>query len=150
MPEYLDQLAALEGEVAELDSTIRAATAGDGEDDGFDPDEEALSLAEIKLFKAKLSATKKQLKVEKAAFAQRLAEAGANLGDLHAREIVLDEMERDLLAEAQARITRHRRTVISAFEMWWDKYRLPLSDLEAERDTAAGKLAGFLKELGYE
>jgi len=150
LPEYLDQLAALEGEVAELDSTIRAATAGDGEDDGFDPDEEALSLAEIKLFKAKLSATKKQLKVEKAAFAQRLAEAGANLGDLHAREIVLDEMERDLLAEAQARITRHRRTVISAFEMWWDKYRLPLSDLEAERDTAAGKLAGFLKELGYE
>ena len=59
-------------------------------------------------------------------------------------------MEQDLLAGAQERITRHRRAVITAFETWWDKYQTPLSTLEAERDDAAAKLAGFLKELGYE
>ena len=59
-------------------------------------------------------------------------------------------MERELLAESQNRITRHRRAVIAAFETWWDKYQTPLSTLEAERDASAAKLAGFLKELGYE
>ena len=63
---------------------------------------------------------------------------------------MLDALEHDLLAEADDRITRHRRAVIAAFETWWDKYRTPLSVLEAERDAAAAKLAGFLKELGYE
>ena len=72
------------------------------------------------------------------------------LDDTSARQIVLDALEHDLLAEANDRITRHRRVVIAAFETWWDKYQTPLSTLEAERDAAAVKLAGFLKELGYE
>jgi type I restriction enzyme M protein len=59
-------------------------------------------------------------------------------------------MEQDLLAEAQDRIGRHRKLVISAFETWWDKYQTPLSTIEADRDAATAKLAGFLRELGYE
>ncbi len=72
------------------------------------------------------------------------------LDDTSARQIVLDALEHDLLAEANDRTTGHRRVVVSAFETWWDKYRTPLSVLEAERDAAAYTLAGFLKELGYE
>ncbi|WP_275293444.1 N-6 DNA methylase [Amycolatopsis sp. La24] len=149
LPEYLDRLAALEAEVAELDNTIKAATTSDDEDDA-EPSEEALSLAEIKRLKSKLTATKKQLKIEKAAFADRLAASSTALDDTSTRQVVLDAMERDLLAEAQDRIARHRRAVIAAFETWWDKYRTPLATLEAERAAAAAKLAGFLKELGYE
>ena len=150
LPEYLDKLADLEGEVAELDSTIKAATASDHEEDGDEPAEETLSPAELKKLKSRLTATKKQLKVEKAAFADRLAAASAGLDDTSARQIVLDALQHDLVTEADDRITRHRRTVITAFETWWDKYQTPLSTLEAERDAAAAKLAGFLKELGYE
>lgn len=149
LPEYLYKLAGLEGEVAELDSAIKAAIASDGEEDGNEPAEEALSPAELKNLKSKLTATKKQLKVEKAAFADRLAASSTALDDTSARRIVIDAMEQDLVAEAQDRITRHRRAVNAAFEMWWDKYQTPLSTLEAERDAAAAKLAGFLKELGY-
>ncbi|MGH8774423.1 MAG: N-6 DNA methylase [Jiangellaceae bacterium] len=150
LPEYLDQLAALEAEVAQTDSTIKAATTSDDEEDDAEPSEDALSPAEIKKLKSKLTATKKQLKAEKAAFAHRLAEASEALDDATARQLALDAMEHDLVAEAQDRITRHRRVVISAFETWWDKYQIPLSSLEAERDAAAAKLAGFLRELGYE
>lgn len=149
LPEYLDQLAVLETEVTELDSTIKAATALDDEED-TETGVEALSPAELKKLKSKLTATRKQLKVEKRAFADRLVAASTALDDASARQVVLDAMERDLVAEAQDRITRHRRAVISAFETWWDKYRTPLSTLEAERDEAAATLAGFLKELGYE
>jgi len=150
LPEYLDKLAGLEGEVAELDSTIKAAAASDDEEDGDEPAEEALSPAELKKLKSKLTATKKQLNVEKAAFADRLAAASAGLDDTSAREIVLDALEHDLLTEANDRITRHRRAVLTAFETWWDKYRTPLSTLEADRDAATATLAGLLKELGYE
>jgi type I restriction enzyme M protein len=149
LPEYLDQLAAVEGEVAELDNTIKAGTASDDEDDA-EPTEDSLSPAEIKKLKSKLSATKKQLKAEKAAFAHRLAEASTALDDPTAREMVLDALKHDLLAEVEERITRHRNAVIAAFETWWDKYQTPLSALEAERDAAAATLAGLLKELGYE
>ncbi len=37
----------------------------------------------------------------------------------------------------------------SAFENWWDKYRVTLRDIEEERDAAKGRLDGFLEELGY-
>ncbi|RIJ70577.1 SAM-dependent DNA methyltransferase [Nakamurella silvestris] len=150
LPEYLDQLAAVEAEVAELDSTIKAAIASEEDEEDAEPSEATVSSEEIKKLKTKLTATKKQLKAEKAAFAQRLNDAREALGDSSARQIVLGAMEHDLLVEARDRITRHRRAVIDAFEMWWDKYQTPLSTLEAERDAAAAKLAGFLAELGYE
>jgi type I restriction enzyme M protein len=151
LPEYLGQLAALEGEVAELDATIKAATASDDDEEGAaEPAEDALSPTEIKKLRSKLTAAKKQLKTEKSAFGQRLSEASAVLDDSAARQIVLDAMEHDLLAEANDRVTRHRRAVIAAFETWWDKYHTPLSMLEAERDAASAKLAGILKELLYE
>ena len=57
-PNYLDQLAALEAKVAELDSTIKATVSEDDEDDA-EP-EDALSTAEIKKLKTKLTATRKQ------------------------------------------------------------------------------------------
>lgn len=150
LPEYLDKLAGLEGEVAELDSTIKTATASDDEEGDGEPAEDALSLTEIKKLKAQLMAIKKQLKAEKAAFADLLAAASSALDDTLARQIVLNALEQDLLAEAQDRVIRHRRAVIAAFETWWDKYQTPLSTLEAKRDAAAANLAGFLKELGYE
>ena len=150
LPEYLDKLADLEAEVAELDSTIKAATASDDEEDGDgEPAEDALSPVELKKLKSKLTATKKRLKVEKAAFADRLAAASTALKDTSARQIVLDALEHDLLTEANDRVSRHRRAVIAAFETWWDKYQTPLAALETERDAAATTLAGMLKELGY-
>ena len=148
LPEYLDHLAALEAEVAELDSTIKAATATDDEeDDAAESAEDTLSPAEIKKLKAKLTATRKQLKAEKSAFAHRLNEASEGLDDSSARQIVLNAMEHDLLAEAQNRITLHRRAVIAAFETWWDKYRIALETIEADRTGAAEQLRGFL-EIG--
>jgi len=149
LPEYLDQLGTLEAEVAEVDSTIKAATTTDDGEDA-EPSEDTLSPAEIKKLKSQLTGTRKRLKAEKAAFARRLSDASEALDDSSARQIVLDAMEHDMAGEAANRIGRHRRVVVEAFETWWDKYHTPLSILEGERDSAAAKLAGFLTELGYE
>ena len=46
-------------------------------------------------------------------------------------------------------VASHRQEVVAAFETWWDKYRVTLTSIEAERDSAAERLRGFLGGLGY-
>ncbi|RSM41916.1 restriction endonuclease subunit M [Amycolatopsis balhimycina DSM 5908] len=149
LPDYLGRLAALEAEATELDGAIKAANTSEDDEDTAAA-EESLSPAELTKLKGKLRAAKKQLKSEKAAFADQLATASNTLDETSARQIVLEALEHDLLTEAEDRITRNRRAVIAAFETWWDKYRTPLSTLEAQREAAAATLAGMLKELGFE
>jgi type I restriction enzyme M protein len=40
--------------------------------------------------------------------------------------------------------------MVTAFENWWEKYRVTLPTIEHERSVATASLAGFLKELGYD
>jgi type I restriction enzyme M protein len=150
LPEYLDDLATLEAEAAELDSTIKAATTSSDDEEGESEPDEQLSPNELKQLKTKLAVVKRQLKADKANFARHLSEASDALSGAGARQIVINALQLDLLAEASARVHRRRRLVVATFESWWDKYQTPLSALEAAREGTATKLAGLLKELGYE
>ncbi|MBW4780339.1 type I restriction-modification system subunit M [Rhodococcus fascians] len=149
LPEYLDSLAARAANVAELDSTIKAATSKPDEEDADDA-EPQLSPVELRNLKTQLTTARKQLKSDAAAFAEKLSAASNTLDDTSAQTLVLNLFQKDLMIVADQRITRHRRSVIDAFETWWDKYQVTLASLEGERDAAAEKLAGFFKELGYE
>ena len=40
--------------------------------------------------------------------------------------------------------------VISQFERWWDKYRIPLHELNTKGRESEAKMYSYLKELGYE
>jgi hypothetical protein len=51
---------------------------------------------------------------------------------------------------ARTYVTKHERFVTDALENWRNKYAVTLSALVTSRDSEAMKLAGFLKELGYE
>ncbi|MEU1998849.1 class I SAM-dependent DNA methyltransferase [Nocardia gamkensis] len=149
LPEYLDGLATIEAAVAELDSTIKASAAKPDDEDADEPAEE-LSSAELKRLKTKLTASKKQLKSDKAAFAQKLTAASQALSDDTASQLILDLFMADIIAVADQRVRRHRQSIIESFETWWDKYQVTLGNLERERDSAAKRLASFLTELGYE
>jgi type I restriction enzyme M protein len=46
-------------------------------------------------------------------------------------------------------VAGHRAQVVVAVENWWDKYRVPLREIEAEREVTAERLARFERELGY-
>lgn len=148
IPDYLQALADLQAEAAELDSTIKTAATDDDEDEA-EADDAALSPAEIKALKTKLSAAKRKLKVEKQAFATQLVKAGDALDNQSAREVVLAALRHDLFGEAEDRITRHRRQVISVIETWWNKYQVPLSRLDAEREKAREVVAALMKDIGY-
>jgi type I restriction enzyme M protein len=46
-------------------------------------------------------------------------------------------------------VAAQRKDIVAAFENWWDKYRVTLTEIEGKRDAAAQALEGFLKGLGY-
>jgi type I restriction enzyme M protein len=150
LPDYLDGLASLEAQVSELDAIIKANTESGDEDEASNVDEELLSPTELKQVKNQRNAVKRQVKADKGNFARHLGQASDALSASAAREMVLNALMLDLLREAGDRVQRHRRLVIAAFDTWWDKYRTPLTLLERQRAEAAERLAGFLKELGYE
>jgi type I restriction enzyme M protein len=150
LPEFLDESAEVEGRVAELDGTLKAAMAsGEDEEENEGGGEEALSEPEVKDLKRKLSAAKVKLKTLRKSFAERLEDAQAGLDAEQAEALVLGILKGDLRRELDRRVAAHRQAVVSVVEGWWSKYRVTLRAIEGERDAAKGRLDGFLKELGY-
>lgn len=154
LPEYLAELAELEAKKAELDATVKGA-AGSAEDEEAESEEgageeDAMSEEDLAKVKGELAAVKKALKAKREGFKQRLKTACAALGEKAARELVLGILRAELEGILGRYVAGQRRQVVAAYETWWDKYRVPLVSIEAERDAAAARLRGFLEGLGYE
>ena len=151
LPSYLDDLAAVEARRAEFDAQIKAATATGDEDDGEPGDgEETQSPAELAALKKDLTAVKRQEKTIQQEFITKLGKARAELTASQERDLVLRLAKNDVVIHLDAYVTAHRQQIIVALENWWDKYAVALHQIEAEREDAATRLAGFLKDLGYE
>lgn len=148
MPEYLDELKELEAKAAELDVTIKSATTS-GDEDEEDDAEEQLSEADVKNLKKQLTAAKKELRTKQGNFTKRLHEAREELDENAARDLALDVLRADLDGILDQYVAEHRQQVVAAFENWWDKYRVTLTDIDEERNHAASSLRDFLQELGY-
>jgi type I restriction enzyme M protein len=79
----------------------------------------------------------------------RLNEAVDALVETAAAKLLLQILHDDMTTLLQRYAREQRQAVIAAFESWWDKYKVTLGDIEAERDSAARDLQGFLEGLGY-
>jgi type I restriction enzyme M protein len=151
LPGYLDELAAVEGRRAELDMQIKAATMSSaGQDNGEPGCDEALSAAEIASLKREFAVIKKQQKAVQQEFITKLGKARAELTASQEQDLVLRLARNDVIVHLDAYVTSHREQIIAAIENWWDKYAVPLHQMEAERHAAMVKLASFLEDLGYE
>jgi hypothetical protein len=83
-------------------------------------------------------------------FITKLGKARAELTAVQERDLVLHLAKNDVLAHLNAYVTAHRQQIIAALEIWWDKYAVPLHQIEADRNASTEQLAAFLKDLGYE
>ncbi|WP_239496341.1 hypothetical protein [Salinicola peritrichatus] len=92
---------------------------------------------------------RKQHKAKVANFETRLNDAVDALDEPAAAELVGTILHNDLKGILERYIRQQRQQVIAAFETWWDKYRVTLADIEAERDAAAQELQQYLEGLGY-
>jgi type I restriction enzyme M protein len=150
LPSYLDELATVAARRAELDAQIKAGSAAGGDDEEPADDAETLSPAELAALKKQLTTAKKQQKAMQQEFITKLGKARAELTAAQERDIVLRLAKNDVLIHLDAYVTAHRQQIIAALETWWDKYAVPLTQVEADRAAAAAKLAAFFKDLGYE
>ena len=158
MSDFVEAITELEAKKAELDSQIKAASPKDAEsEDGEaaeaaedEADEEnAVDEAQLKAWKKELSAVKKQLKVKNDSFKQHIAAAVEGLTPEAAAELLLTILHNDMQAIVERYMTAQRKQIVAAFENWWDKYRVTLTEIEGKRDEAAKALQGFLKGLKY-
>lgn len=150
MGDFVGELKALEAKKAELDAQIKAATATpeEGEEDA-ENDAEAVDEAQIKAWKKELTAVKKALKAKQDEFTTRIGHKVDGLDEGAAGKLMLDILHRDMETILNRYIAAQRAQIVAAFEGWWDKYRVTLTQIEFSRNTATEKLAGFLKGLGY-
>jgi type I restriction enzyme M protein len=145
MPEYLEALSELRARKVELTAAINASEAGDDEGDS----DEGLSDAELQDLRSELKMLNGHLKEREGNFTQRLLEARAALDRDAARELGLGILRADLDAILERYVSDRRHQLVGIFESWWDKYRVTLMEIEAQRDFAADKLQSFIEGLGY-
>jgi type I restriction enzyme M protein len=151
LPPYLEELSAVESRRAELDVQIKAAAGRDDEDDDEESAaNEAPSPLELAALKKDLAEVKRRQKSMQQEFITKLGKARAGLTASQERDLVLRLVKNDLLAHLDAYVAAHRQKIIAALQNWWEKYTVPLTQIEATRDVAASNLACYLKALGYE
>ncbi|PRD68694.1 restriction endonuclease subunit M [Malikia spinosa] len=160
MSDFVEAISELEAKKAELDSKIKAASPKDdeGEDSteadaevagGDEDNENVVEEAQLKTWKKELATVKKQLKAKHDSFKQHIGTAVEGLTPEAAADLLLTILHDDMRAIVERYITAQRKAIVAAFENWWDKYRVTLTEIEGRRDAATQALQGFLKGLGY-
>jgi len=96
-----------------------------------------------------LTEARKKYRALKAALVKRLEEARAKLSAEDDKAIVLDLIREGLARHLERFVAAHRQEVVAIAEKWWDKYAVPMRDIEKERDKAAKQLAKLIGGLGY-
>lgn len=67
-----------------------------------------------------------------------------------ARLIILERLERVLMATYESYLRAHQRECVEHITNLWNKYAITAREIETQRDAAAQELKRFLVELGYE
>ncbi|WP_417812323.1 type I restriction-modification system subunit M [Thalassospira alkalitolerans] len=146
---FVTQIAELEAEKAELDAKIKAATAKPEEGEEEEDDAEVVDEKQIKTLKGRLKEVKATLKAKQDQFTAELNKGVDDLTDETAAKLMLKILHDDMQKILTRYIAAQRGQIVAAFENWWDKYRVTLTEIEGARSEATEKLAGFLKGLGY-
>jgi len=66
-----------------------------------------------------------------------------------ARERVLHRLGADLSSHTQTLVAVERQKLVDIYRSWGDRYATSLTQLEAQRESAAARLRSRLRELGY-
>jgi len=146
---FVREIAELEARKAELDAQIKATTATPEEGEEEEDDAEPVDEAQVKRWKKELAEVKKTLKARQDQFTDAINTAVDGLSPQAAADLLLKILHDDMEKILTRYVAAQRGRIVAAFENWWDKYRVTLTEIEGARAEATGKLAGFLKGLGY-
>ena len=77
-------------------------------------------------------------------------QARAKITEEEAKELILARWLELLKSTYEGYLLRLVQDLVAKVENLWNKYQVTLEEIQQDRDGEADKLAGFLKELGYE
>ena len=160
MGDFVQAIAELEAKKVELEGQIEAASpsktgSGEGDEVGEEAaeveseEENPVDEAQLRAWKRDLTAVKKLLKAKKESFAEHINQAVDGLTPDAAAKLLLSILHNDMTAIVERYIAAQRKQVVEAFENWWDKYQVTLTEIEGTRDTAAKALRRYLEALNY-
>jgi type I restriction enzyme M protein len=153
MGSFVAEIEELEAKKTELESQIKAASPDKSKDEENAEDEadeeNVVDEARLKDWKKELTAVKKTLKAKNDSLSSELNKDVDGLDDEQAADLLLTILHDDMERIVERYTTSQRQQIVAAFENWWDKYKVTLTEIERERDTAAKALQQYLKGLGY-
>ena len=150
LPDLLEEIAAQESLIAELDGQLKAGQPAESEDEDAELDDgELLTAEEIKALKKQLNAGKKQLKFLKQGLTERLKVAKEALSADEAQVLVRIILRDDLIAEMVQKIAEQHHLIVTVIDNLWDKYKVTASVIEEVQSYNKKQLSEFIASLGY-
>lgn len=133
LADYLAEIAKLEANRAILEGQI---AAGDASEDDEGDGESELTEDEIKEFRRRTRALKREAKEKKGNLMKRLATRRGQLSSQEFFDLARDVLVKRLAASVQARVTQRRIRIVKTLEGIYSKYSLALRDrVERRRDA---------------
>jgi len=106
-------------------------------------------IKKIETKEKELKRLKKELKEKQQEVEKKTQEKRESLTSEEAKELLLEKFYDLINQQLEKYLNTEKKELIKVFENLWDKYRVSLRELVAERDAEVEKLNEFLKKLGY-
>jgi type I restriction enzyme M protein len=145
-------------ETAEVRGLVEALAESDRKLDELTPRQQKVEadlqpiqeqLAGFDEIREALKAVKKTMSERKKKFADHLNAAVDGLTAEDATDLLLTILQNDMRAIVESHMAAQRKQIVAAFENWWDKYRVTLTEIESRRNDVATVLQEYLRRLRY-
>ncbi|MCX6700301.1 MAG: hypothetical protein NTV68_10310 [Methanomicrobiales archaeon] len=146
-----DEGKAMRERVTEAEDLLRSFEAEKASLEGDEEEEEETDrdTQAVAAVNKKIREQKRNVQVLKAEQSALISWMRDEITPEKAKALVLQQLNSRLIDGLETYRTRSRQELITVFENWWDKYRVPMREIEAERDKAKERLDTYLRELGY-
>lgn len=146
LPKYLSELDEADNEKSDLEGRVKAASTNQEDEE---EDSERISEKELRQIKRELTAARKKISQLKADLLTRLDSARTKLTFDESVDLVLGLSCEALVVQLERYVLEHRQRILQTLETIWDKYCVPLADIEMRRGKATERLNQALRQLGY-
>jgi type I restriction enzyme M protein len=106
-------------------------------------------LTSIKDKESKLKDTKRALKEKEAALEAKIEDKKKSFTEAEARTLILQKFFDGIRYQLERYLSAEEKKIASVLIKRWDKYQVPLSVIESDRDKSTKRMFRFLSELGY-
>ncbi len=144
LPFYQEELAGINLAIADLEGQMAEAKP-----DEEDEEEPEVAAQQAQGLRTALAGQRRARTALLGDLRSRLEAARAGLSEAACRQTALDLWLSDLLALIERRVAGQRGQITASIEHLWDKYRVSLREIEADRRRAELRVDAILKELGY-